>query len=290
MSTSHRLVDSHAHLQAPAFAPDRDDVLAAARSGGVVRVLAPGWDVQSSRASVELARASGVDASAGIHPHGADGVEAAGWAEIVGLAADPAVVAVGETGLDYDRAFSGRDNQLANLRRHLDLSRRIGKPLILHCRSKRGRRDAHDDLLSELESAGAGSTAWPVAPGAVPGVLHSFSGPIDYAERALAMGFAVSFSGLVFRRGEEASAEVARLVPLDRLLTETDSPYLSPPGAPRGRNQPRYVAITAGWLAEQRGVNPIELGRRLVANYDRMFRRGPLNPRPTSRAPSRPAP
>ena len=108
-----------------------------------------------------------------------------------------------------------------------------------------------------------------------PAVLHSFSGPVDYAERALAMGCAVSFSGLVFRRGEEASAAVAALVPDDRLLTETDSPYLSPPGAPRRRNEPRWVEVTARWLAECRDADPEALGDVLVAAYDRFVGRRP---------------
>ena len=107
--------------------------------------------------------------------------------------------------------------------------------------------------------------------GRPPAVLHSFSGPVDYGERALELGCAVSFSGLVFRRGEEASAEVARLVPADRLLIETDSPYLSPPGAPRRRNEPLWVAVTARWLAEQRGADADALGEQLVANFDRIF-------------------
>jgi TatD DNase family protein len=144
------------------------------------------------------------------------------------------------------------------------LSRDLNKPAILHCRSKPGQRDAQDDLLRELADAGA-----------PPAVLHSFSGPVDYAERAFDMGLAISFSGLVLRAGEEPSAEVARLTQADRLLVETDSPYLSPPGAPRRRNEPRYVEITARWLAEQRGMDEEELGAQLVANYDRIFSRPP---------------
>ena len=104
-------------------------------------------------------------------------------------------------------------------------------------------------------------------------MLHSFSGPVEYAERALAMGCAISFSGLVFRRGEEASAMVAALVPDDRLLTETDSPYLSPPGAPRRRNEPRWVEVTARWLAERRAADPEALGGVLVRAYDRFVDR-----------------
>jgi len=265
------LVDSHAHLQADALAGDVQEVLAAARLAGVVRVLVPGWDVASSRSSLEMAHGHALDASAGIHPHVAASADAPGWAAIEEMAHHPRVVAVGETGLDYDRAFSPRDAQLANLRRHLALGRRVGKPVILHCRSRPGERDAQDDLLRELAEAGAGTPGWPSAAGRPPALLHSFSGPTDYADKALAMGLAISFSGLVFRRGEEMSAEVARLAPAGRLLVETDSPYLSPPGASRRRNEPQWVAVTAGWLAERRGEEPATLGELLVANYDRIF-------------------
>jgi len=234
----------------------------------------PGWDVPSSRAAVELARAYSVDAAVGIHPHVAAGASDDAWAAIVELADEAGVVAVGETGLDYDRGFSPRIAQLVNLRRHLLLGRAVGLPVILHCRSKPGRRDAHDDLLAELRRAGAGGPAWAMPVGRPAALLHSFSGPLDYAEVALALGLAVSFAGLVFRAGEEASAEVARRVPPERLLVETDSPYLAPPGAPRRRNEPRWVGVTAAWLAEQRGDDPAALGEQLVANYDRLFGAG----------------
>ena len=254
-----RLIDSHAHLQAEAFNVDRDAVFQAARDGGVERMLVPGWNLSSSHASVNFAAATAAQASAGIHPHEASNSDR-DWAAVAELAAHTDVVAVGETGLDYDRGFSSREDQLANLRRHLGLAGELGKPAILHCRSKRGQRDAQDDLLRELEAAGQ-----------PPALLHSFSGPIDYAERALGMGLAISFSGLSFRQGEEATAEVARLVPADRLLIETDSPYLSPPGAPKRRNEPVWVRVTAEWLAERRGVDADALGDQLVTNYDRVF-------------------
>ncbi len=238
-----------------------------------MRVLVPGWDLDSSRRAVGMAREKGLDAAAGIHPHVAQAA-AADWGAVADLAAGERIVAVGETGLDYDRAFSPRADQLASLRRHLALGRRLRKPVILHCRSRPGKRDAHEDLLRELAGAGAGTPDWPTADGRPPCLLHSFSGPVDYAERALEMGLAISFSGLVFRRGEEASAEVARLVPADRLLVETDAPYLSPPGASRRRNEPQWVAITARWLAEQRAEEPAALGERLVRNYDAIFSLG----------------
>lgn len=268
-----RLIDSHAHLQANAFAADADLVLGAARLAGVERLLAPGWDLPSSRESVSFAeRWPRVDASAGIHPHAASSVDEAMWDEVEALARDDRVVAVGETGLDYDRGFSPREAQLLNLRRHLALAQELGKPAILHCRSRPDERDAQDDLLAELETAGVGHTQWMDRfGGRPPALLHSFSGPADYGERALAMGLAISFSGLAFRRGEEASAIVARLVPAERLLVETDSPYLSPPGAPKRRNEPRWVEITARWLAEQRGEEPEALGEGLVSAYDAIF-------------------
>ena len=208
----------------------------------------------------------------GVHPHVASQVDDAAWSAVVALAGDRRVVAIGETGLDYDRAFSPRPAQLANLRRNLALALATRKPAVIHCRSAKGARDAQDELIAELRRAGLGGEAWREAfGGRPPALLHSFSGPVDYAEAALELGLAISFSGLVFRAGEEASAAVARLVPDDRLLVETDSPYLSPPGAPRRRNEPAWVAVTARWLAEQRRQDPDALGDELVANYDRIF-------------------
>ncbi len=268
-----RLIDSHAHLQADAFRADADLVLGAGRLAGVERLLAPGWDLPSSRDSVALAeRWPRVDASAGIHPHASSSLDEAMWAEIAELARSDRVVAVGETGLDYDRGFSPREAQLTNLRRHLALASELGKPAILHCRSRPGERDAQDDLMAELVAAGLDRPEVRARSGGrPPALLHSFSGPVDYGERALELGLAISFSGLVFRRGEEASAIVARLVPADRLLVETDSPYLSPPGAPKRRNEPRWVEVTARWLAEQRGEEPEVLGEGLVGAYDATF-------------------
>ena len=128
--------------------------------------------------------------------------------------------------------------------------------------------------MDELRAAGiGGAAARQVFGDRPPAILHSFSGPVDYAETVLGLGLAISFSGLVFRAGEEASADVARLVPADRLLVETDAPYLSPPGAPRGRNEPEWVTVTARWLAGRRGEDPEGLGEGLVAAYDRILGR-----------------
>ncbi len=268
-----RLIDSHCHLNADRFASDADQVIGGARLAGVERALIPGWNVGSSaRALTCVDRFPWLDAAVGVHPHDADKVSADDWRSIVEWASDPRVVAIGETGLDYDRMFSPIPAQLANLTRNLAIALETGKPAILHCRSGEGKRDAQDALVDALRTAGVGGAAWKAAfDGRPPAVIHSFSGPVDYAEIVLDLGLAVSFSGLVFRAGEETSAAVAPLVPIDRLLVETDSPFLAPPGAPRSRNEPEWVRVTAAWLAERRGVSPDDLGPHLVTAYDRTF-------------------
>ena len=150
-----RLIDSHAHLQSREFDDDRLEVLAAARLAGLERMLVPGWDVASSEASMAFVRGRPwLLGSAGAHPHVADQIDDAAWARLEELAAVPLVAAIGETGLDYDRGFSSREGQLVNLRRHIGLAKETDKPLILHCRSKAGLRDAQDDLLQELDAGG----------------------------------------------------------------------------------------------------------------------------------------
>ena len=303
-----RLVDSHAHLQADAFATDLPAVIEAARAAGVERLLVPGWDAASSVAAVGLTEQyPGIHAGVGIHPHDAASATEADWTAVVSLSVRAQVVAIGETGLDYDRMHSPRQAQLVNLRRHLRLALESGKPAILHCRSAAGERGAQDDLIAELRAAGFGGAGSRAAFGdRPPAVLHSFSGPVDYAAAALEMGIAIAFGGLVFRRGEEASAAVARLVPAGQLLVETDSPFLAPPGVPRGsgapapasepnvvadadapfgpapaaaprfsgrRNSPQWVRVTAEWLCLQRAATPDSIGEGLVAAYDSIFGR-----------------
>jgi len=268
-----RLVDSHCHVNADRFERDADQVIGAARLAGVERILVPGWNVASSERALDLVeRFPWLDSAVGVHPHDADKVDDDGWDQIVAWASDPRVVAIGETGLDYDRMFSPVPDQLTNLRRNLALALATGKPAILHCRSATGKRDAQDALLTELGTAGVGSPAWQAAFGdRPPVVIHSFSGRVDYARATLDFGAVISFSGLVFREGEEASAQVAALTPRDRALIETDSPFLAPPGAPRGRNEPEWVRITGAWLAERQAADPATLGDQLIATYDRTF-------------------
>ena len=257
-----RLVDSHCHLQADRFDEDVEPVVGAARLEGVERILVPGWDLASSR------RAHGTR-----RPVFRGSMRA--WASTRTMRPVPAL-ATGTrsppspriressrwgTGLDFDRVFSPIDDQLVNLRRHLGLARDLGKPAILHVRSAAGRSDAQDALLAELKAAGFdGAAVAATFGGRPPAVIHSFSGSIDFGRAVLDLGLAVSISGLAFRAGEESTAEVVPLVSLDRLLVETDSPFLSPPGAPRRRNEPEWVRVTAQWVAERRGIPPGELG------------------------------
>jgi TatD DNase family protein len=266
-----RLIDSHCHLNAERFAGEEAAVLDRANAAGVERILVPGWNVASSERAIALIeRHDGLDGAVGVHPHDAAKVDDAGWRRILELALHPRVVAIGETGLDYDRVFSPIPDQLANLRRNLALALETGKPAILHVRSAAGRGDAQDAILDELRRAGFGgpASAAAFAAGRPPAVIHSFSGSLAYARQVLDLGLAISISGLAFRAGEASTAEVAALVPSDRLLVETDSPFLSPPGAPRGRNEPEWVRITADWAADQRGEEPSAFGDALVGAYD----------------------
>ncbi len=270
-----RLVDSHCHLNAERFEGDEDAVLERARASGVERILVPGWNVAScGRALALVERFDWLDASVGVHPHDAAKVDAAGWGQIVAMAADARVVAIGETGLDYDRVFSPIPDQLTNLRRNLELALETGKPAIIHVRSKAGSSDAQDAIVEELRAAGFGGQRSRSAfgPDRPPAVIHSFSGSVDYARLAIDLGLAISISGLAFRAGEESTADVVSLVPADRLLVETDAPFLSPPGAPRSRNEPEWVRVTADWVATNRRGATEPAGDDLVAAYDRTFR------------------
>ena len=273
-----RLIDSHCHLQAERFADDVDEVIEAARAAGLERILVPGWNGWSSTAALALVdRHPWLDAAVGVHPHDAAKVDQAAWLDIVATASDPRVVAIGETGLDYDRVFSPIHDQLDNLRRNLALARDTNKPVILHVRSAPGRADAQDSLVAELRAAGFGGPVVAAAFGDRPrAVIHSFSGSTDFAAAVLDLGLAISISGLAFRDGEASTAEVAAFLDPRRLLVETDSPFLTPPGGPRRRNVPATVAITANWVADQRRVPQAEparsaFGDALISTYDAVF-------------------
>ena len=246
------LFDTHAHLHFPEFDADREAMLARAREAGVRRMLTVGTEPASSRAAVEMARREAdVWATVGIHPHDASTADDAALADIERLAVDPRVVAIGEIGLDYFRDLSPRAEQQATFRRLIRLARRVGKPVVVHC------RDAHDDVLRILEEEGVAE---------VRGIMHCFSGDVDVARRCLDLGLLVSLAGPLTYPNARVLPDVARFVPADRLVVETDCPFLPPQGHRGQRNEPAYLAITAARVAELRGEPLGAMATRLTAN------------------------
>jgi TatD DNase family protein len=246
------LFDTHAHLHFPEFDTDREAMLGRAREIGVRRILTIGTEPDSSRAAVELAeREADVWAAVGIHPHDAAAADEAALREIARLAAEPRVVAIGEIGLDYFRDLSPREDQQATFRALLGLARRVAKPVVVHC------RDAHEDVLRILTEERVAD---------VRGIMHCFSGDVGVARRCLDLGLLISLAGPVTYPNARALPEVARFIPEDRLVVETDCPFLPPQGHRGQRNEPAYLAITAARVAELRG-EPIEaMAARLTAN------------------------
>ena len=254
------LIDTHAHLDDEQLAPDLDAVIARAKAAGVVTIVAVGTTLETSRQAVQLAHNHTiVRAAVGIHPNYAAQASAGDWQSVVDLSREPRVVAVGETGLDRFRTDTPFEQQVDYFERHLGLARERALPVIIHC------RDAEPDVLHCL-SAAAGA-------GPVRGVMHSFSGQAATAARCLELGLYISFAGqLTFKnRKFDALREVARLVPLDRLLVETDSPYLAPEPHRGERNEPAYVRLTAERLADLRGMTFAELAAATASNARRLF-------------------
>lgn len=233
------LTDSHAHLDDPAFDADRDQLVPRARAAGVTQIITVGTDVEGSRRACDLAAANdGVWAAIGCHPHEADkyGSDLSGLRD---LAKRPKVVALGETGLDYAKKFSSIENQKKLFRAHLDLAHETGLPIVIHC------RDAHGDVRAILGEH------------KVRGVIHCFSGNAADAAAYLELGFVLSIAGPVTFSNAVGLRAAIKDVPLDRLLVETDCPYLTPVPHRGKRNEPAYVRHTAEAVAALRGV-PLE--------------------------------
>lgn len=253
------LYDTHAHLDQLTFAADLAEVLARARSAGVHDVNAIGVDAASSRAVVELAAAyAGVHAVVGIQPNDVGEAQPGDWDEIVRLAQEPGVVALGETGLDRYWDATPFALQQDYFDRHLRLSQATGLPFVVHM------RECEPEVLAMLRDAHAR--------GPLAGVMHSFTGTAEGAAEAIALGLSISFAGMVTYKKSDELREVARGVPLDRLLVETDAPYLSPePVRKVRRNEPAHVAHTARCLAEHRGESFEEFARVTTENARGLF-------------------
>jgi TatD DNase family protein len=251
------LVDSHAHIDTPRFQADREATIQAAVAGGVTRIIDPGCDLPSSQQAVALAKAHPgvVFAGVGMHPHDATSYSDEVGSQLRKLAREPEVVAIGEFGLDYFRMLSPREVQRAVFCAHLQLARECDLPCIIHV------RDSHDDVIELLREHGQG----------LRGVFHCFSGDVAQAEECLSFeSFMISFAGPLTKQGN-ALPEVARMVPLDRVLVETDSPYLVPKPLKARRNEPLFVKYVAEKLAELRGMNLEEIERITTDNAVRLF-------------------
>lgn len=264
--TAPLLVDSHCHLDFPDFEAERDEVVARALRAGVGAMVT----ISTRLARFDRVRAVAeaypqVYCSVGVHPHNVAEEPLATVDGLVGLARHPKVVAIGESGLDYHYDSAPRETQAESFRLHCRAARETGLPLVVHT------RDADLDTARILEEEGAGQG------GGKPlrGLLHCFSSGRRLAERALEMGLYVSLSGIVTFRNSDDLRAIARDVPLDRLLVETDAPYLAPVPKRGKRNEPAFVVHTAAALAEVKGVTPEELARATTDNFLRLFDRVP---------------
>lgn len=257
MLAAAELIDSHAHLNDPAYQGQLPEVLAGIKQAGVVAVINVGYDLQSSRRAVEQAHSwDFIHAAVGVHPHDAASLDEEVAATIRGLAYDSRVVAIGETGLDYYRNLSPRECQKEAFRWHLNLARELRLPVIIHD------RDAHEDTLRVLKKTKLGAAG---------GVLHCFSGSWEMARACLDLGFYISFAGPVTFKNAVKLREVAKRVPLEWLLVETDSPFLTPEPYRGQRNQPAYVARVAAAIAAIRGLAEEEVRAATTANARRLF-------------------
>ena len=250
------LVDTHAHLTDRRFARDVAETLDRARDAGVIACVVVGYDLASSAAAIALAaQHDDVWAAVGLHPHHAKDATPEVLAELERLSGAPRVVAIGECGLDYFRNLSPAAEQRAALEAQLDLARRRELPVVIHS------RDAMGEALEVL------------ARHALPrgGVMHCFDGTADEATRTCALGFYVSFAGPITYRKDSTLRQAAAAAPAERVLVETDCPYLAP-GAHRGeRNEPGYVRETVEAVARARGVGFREMARQTTANAQRLF-------------------
>jgi TatD DNase family protein len=252
------LIDSHCHLDFPDFAPDLDGTVGRARAAGVGLMLTIGTKLSQFpgvRAVAE--RYPDVWCSVGVHPHEAAAEGGVDTARLIELARHPKVVGFGETGLDFFYEHSPRDAQEHAFRTHIAAARETGLPLIVHT------RDADAETAAIL--------AEETAKGPFPGLLHCFSSGRELAEKAVELGFYISLSGIVtFKKADELRATVAA-VPLDRILVETDAPYLAPIPMRGKRNEPAFVAHTAAKVAEIKGISPEALAAATTANFLRLF-------------------
>lgn len=251
------LVDSHAHVDDERFDADRDAVLERATVAGIKLIINIGADMASSARSIALAeKYSQIYAAVGMHPHDAKDMQEQDYNQLLRWASHPKVVAIGEIGLDYHYDLSPRPVQKEVFLRQLDIVRQTGKPFIIH------EREAHADTFEIVRTVAQG----------LEGVFHCFSGSVETAREYLKLGFYISVAGPVTFPKSAKTKEVARYVPLDRLLVETDSPYLTPQAFRGRRNEPAHVRLVAEEIAALRNLSLTELALATTQNARRLFR------------------
>ena len=251
-----KTADSHCHIDMPAFDEDRAAVLERARAAGVeTMLLIGGVDEEAGhRRALRVAEELKLPVSAGVHPHEAKLATPAVYDELRGLAKEKRIVAIGEIGLDFHYDHSPRDVQREVFRAQVRLARELDLPVIIHT------READDETAALLEEERVSR-----------GVIHCFTGGEDLARRALALGFHISFSGIATFPRSETIQEVARTLPLDRLLVETDAPFLAPKPHRGKRNEPAFVVEVVRFVASLRGETPEAIGAAALANFRRAF-------------------
>ena len=252
------LIDSHTHIDMPQFDADRDEVVARAREAGVATMMVMGgFDAEAGhRRALRVAESLGLPAAAGIHPHEAKLADEAAYDELSGWAREGRIVAIGECGLDFHYDHSPRPVQREVFRRQVRLAREVGRPLVIHT------READTEPAELLEAEGAAE---------VGGIIHCFTGSEELARRALALGFFISFSGIIAFPRSETIQRVAASVPEDRFLVETDAPFLAPPPHRGTRNEPAFVVEVARKVAALRG-QPVEaVAAAAAANFARLL-------------------
>jgi len=253
-----QLIDTHAHLDEDSFSEDLDDVIARAIESGVIAMVAVATTASNSLATIELAaRVPNVFASVGIHPNYAAQARPGDWELVEELAASPKVVAIGETGLDRYWDHTPFEIQLDYFRRQIELARSRSLPFIVHC------REAEADVVTVLREEAAS--------GSLKGVMHSFCGSEETLQVALEVGLHISFAGMLTFKKNESLRQLAKDIPLDRLLVETDSPYLAPLPHRGKRNEPSFVKHTAESLAEAHGMTLNEIAAITTDNARRLF-------------------
>jgi TatD DNase family protein len=256
------LIDSHCHLDFPDFADDLDGIVTRAEAAGVGRIVTISTRVRRLGALLDItARFPNVYCSVGTHPHQANEEDGIPAGELIELTKHPKVVALGEAGLDYFYEHGSRDAQERGFRAHIAAARATGLPLVIHT------RDADDDCGRILEDE--------MAKGSFRAVLHCYTGGRELAMKAIALGLSISFTGILTFKKSEALRELAAELPADRIMVETDAPFLAP-GKFRGkRNEPSYVVETAKALAQTRGVSLEEVARQTTENFFRLFSKVP---------------